>query len=235
MSGIGFPDFRRQVDYDTDPNISNVFPAVIASGTQYGPFQAANFAMIAGRVTATVVRTSAQFDFYTDAGLSVPVGTFLTHLDPAINIAVDLHVPVLARYFVLTVSSAGGAAFTHGHYLFGSNRPITQVFAPPFPAPLPYSGPAIGAGASNTFLPSCYASGHGHWLCETAAQPGLFELQAQTALALYSRIATVTVAAGSILNMAVVIPPTAFRVVVTNTGAGASNFATALTVSQDSN
>lgn len=230
MSAIGFPDFRRQVEWDSNPALSVVLNGAQASGVTFGPFNVANFASVTGTLQAVSGALQANFSFYTDPALVGFCGDRNIFLDSAQFGAATFKLRTLGRFFTLNITNSGGGNIAYAHTLVGSNRVggpeiVSQdgvIVSPQFPV--------IGAGGNFTLLTHAVGSGKATWWVQTSGQPGSFALETISPLGAWSQFNGMVLPAASAQNIPVSLPLSTVRIRIFNTGAAGGTFFSALTV-----
>lgn len=218
MTAIGFPDFRRQVDYDTNPNLSDLPFAATGSPVTYGAFNCANFSHVAGVLSADTAMTLWRFRFYSDFAITTQVGERQILMDPTVGLDTYFRIPAQGRYFTVTITSAGAVVFGHGHHIVGSSRggPVEIM---PTNAILVQTGlVTVNAGVSTTWNLNG-GSGHCSWMIFANTTPGQFTLSSPDSLAGgYDTIAGRLLPIGTFETLPVVLPLAPAKLTISNTG-----------------
>lgn len=227
---MGYPDFRRQIDYDTTaPYIT--WSAFNAFSTEtFGPFNLGNFAYLSGRLSAPATGMQFDFQFYEDPALTVFCGRRLLRFDPAGVVGGNFRIPALGRYVLVVLSTAGAVNVALTGMLQGSNRPTANEIIPEDAILTAQNNIFVGLGATVTAYALSMASGRATMSFSTVGQPGKLVLQGYQSGFTYVPLASVRLAAASDITLDVTLPLTQVRVLVTNTGAGNDNYTAALVV-----
>lgn len=229
MSAVGFPDFRRQVDYDVDPDLSNYTPQNTVDGQLFGPFNVANFAYVSGVFSAITGKCTVVFSYYSDVSLTRFVGSRQLQLDSGNVAQANARVHVLGRFLQLTIRTVGGGAITYTHNLTATNRNNAPEVLATQGVVIPFTVVGIVAAGTSLIGSTSMGSGWAVWMIRTFTQPATFELQQMDFTGTYVSQAVKLLPVSAAENITVSLSNSPAKVLITNTGGFPEGFETAIT------
>lgn len=130
----GYPDWQRQVNYDSPLFLSTVnqaVPPTLTSGTQ----DVSQFAYLAGQFGCTGNTCDMEIRWWADSALVMQVGAMGFSLSQNIASAGQFRIPHLGPFMTLSIGSIGGIAATVTARAFSTNR-VHPLNEPPTPSQL---------------------------------------------------------------------------------------------------
>lgn len=228
MSAIGFPDFRRQIDYDLNPNLMAFGSTATPHGTVFGPFNVANFAYLAGQIILNTGMGRFVVEFAADFAFTFPMGTWRVMLDSGSAATANLRVPVQGRYARVTFFSSDGLAKNVQAVVTASNRGNTVELRASTAMVIFPQLPIVGAGLSVTVLPTQLGNGAAMWATDGAAVSSAFFLDFLDDNGVWEVFAVRRTTAGVTDNSLVILPPAPVRCRVVNLSGALNTFGVGL-------
>lgn len=148
---VGYPDWRRRSDYDSDTFVLNPPAGTVRGGAvTYGPFFVGDMSHLALFSTLAPGRQlQYQVTWFTDQGLTHQVG-FREFWRSTAYVRIVL--PNLARWVTIDITPQTGAGnWTDDLVAFGTNRPALVEGIPYFPL-LANVAVTLNAGATSTLV-----------------------------------------------------------------------------------
>ena len=214
----GFPDYQRVVNWDSSALINDTGTARVGSFTYPAVFvgRYAYLAMVAA--VRGVPNCRMTVTWFSDAALSIGLGSVNIMLDPNNSGNCQLRLENLGAFAQITLASVGVANFTSHMTVIGSNRPYNIPVVPSDAGVIFNSVGVIGAGASVPIVPDTYFAGNGILSILPAAAPVTAELRGMDLGGTYRGWATVSAAANVRASVQTLFPMGAWEIVLTNTG-----------------
>lgn len=234
MSALGFPDFRRQVDLDVNPNFLTLASGIQALPITFGPYIVSNYAYFAGNINVAGAPTEVRIKFYSDQACANQVGFRVIRIDAAVSAGPTFRVPTMGRFVLISVQQAGPANQLMQATLWGSNRPTVNEIIHPSGVMVDTGAPAIAGGGTSGFNSVEMGSGSATLFMETSTQAGVFRINCFTTGLTYSPLIEITLAANTSLAVPITIPLSTITASITNSGGIAAAFRLTLTLNSSS-
>lgn len=228
MAGIGYPDFRRQSEFEDTALLAHDAGGAHGANTstEYGPFYVGNFEYlgIVTDLTAGSVRMSlAWFD---DSAMLQSTGQRYIFIDSTVSFPLQARIPNLGRYVKIDLDPLGVVAWTLGDTIFWASRRFSPVEFIPVQQPVQaHTAAALGAGLTSTKGFDQFASGPAMaYLAVGGASAVQFIIQAQNAVNAWINVFIEALAAGTNTFRLITLPSTALRTQIVNTGGAANTY-----------
>lgn len=224
MSAIGFPDFRRQIDYDLNPNLMAFGSTATPHGTVFGPFNVANFAYLAGQIILNTGMGRFVVEFAADLAFVFPMGTWRVMLDSGSAATANLRVPVQGRYARITFFSSDGLAKNVQAVVTASNRGNTVELRASTAMVIFPQSPNVPAGGTGTILPTQLGNGVAMWETDGNTVSSVFTLDFLDDSGTWDIFAVRRLPTGAADNGLVILPPAPVRMRCINNGGAPTTF-----------
>lgn len=216
---FGYPDFRRQDDYD-GPVEWNL-PAANRAGSSVSPvMDVSKFSHLGGTCQEGATQTNLVFRWYADPALTILVGAREIVLSSLLPFA-HLHIPNQGPYLQITAGYSGIAQFQI--VAFPTNRVHILELIPESAYFSFLQNNNIAAG-STAFYPQDYFTGPMLVWLSTPGGPVFVTLQALNPAGNWDDTGQTLVATNAALTTLLLAPPGAWRFVVQNSGALTTGF-----------
>lgn len=225
MSAIGFPDFRRQVDYDSTAPVMEINKLVTGTETT-AIFYVGQFANLAGLINCNGgVFVRVVVWWYNDAAGAVPMGTRQFCVDAAAASNYQVNLPNLGRYAQVTLQRSAALNYVCLFRLWGSNRITARAFQPVQPILVQLAGGAFPVGVTTVLLTDMY-TGEMTIKFSTGAQPGhvLLQFLSPASFSYVDFYQIANLAAGLVFTGVTFVPPGGLAVLLSNNGAAPGAF-----------
>lgn len=224
MSAVGYPDFRRQQDADSNPVFASALALAANGALQEGPYYVGNFSYVSGGFLPINRDIFVTVEWAMDPSFAVVVGT--RSFTTTVNIALraQFHIRNMGRFVRFTFDPTGALAWTGTFTAFGSNRQSSGEFLPTQPRVCIQGPAALAVAATQTNWFTDYASGTVQYTIQTQTEPGRFTILALQAIAAPYIVFRQDLAAFIVQSVQVAIPMTACECTVQNTGAGVAGY-----------
>lgn len=227
----GYPDFRRQQDYDSFPPFIEVINTLHNNALTRGPFYVGLWHAIALDFNVSTNSVLVIIRWWNNVNADHMVGERNFVVDVSVGVPCRSRFINLGPYVSLTIEPVGAVNWTEDCLFWPTNR-VHPVEMPAAIGILVNDQPgALGAGLTSTVLFEDYFAGPATWRVAAGAMPGTFQLQSQTLVGTWVTNASRLLVAGVQEDIAVTIPPGACRSQITNTGGGAGSFGSVVTPS----
>lgn len=234
MSAIGFPDFRRQSDWDSPTALLNDPGTLYAALHAYPTFFVGNFAYLVGSFALATNPAIFKFTWSMDSAGAVPVGTREFNAPSGTGSLARICIPNLGRYCQLTVIAMGGGNITPSVTLFASNRKRGSEALPVSALVSDHVALALAAAGLSTLNPNPWVSGRAMWYTQANAAAGSFFLETLTSAGVWRVFAVRNQALATNGKEEVFLPWSAWRSNIQNTGAGVGDFFSNIILTPDS-
>jgi hypothetical protein len=224
---IGYPDWRRRFDLDGELLVRT--NGVVTNQVQtFGPFYVGDFAYLAGNMAVVTNPVQVTVSWYADAALTTFVGRRDFIIDPTGVRAGYFRFLNQSRYVTVRVDPVAVVNYAITLGLFPTNRMVPTEWLPDTSGNVQWLNrvldQSIVATGVFTQVSNFIWSGAATICIATAAQPGVFVIDAQNVPGTWTAIWEHNLAANLTTTFGVALPGTATRIRIINSGAGTSTF-----------
>lgn len=228
----GYPDFRRQRDYDQFPAlVSAISVARVGTQTHTGLYVGL-YESVAGILDSRLAPVQVRFTWRDAAVGGNEVGRRVFFLDPGIPVSGLFRLVNLGPFLDLSFFPVTEAtAWTQTTVVWPSDRRDMREATARDSVVLDRTRNALGAGTQDTTMFFEYAAGAATVYCLADDQVGLFRIQTELGYGIWTTVWGENVAAGAHRSFNCTLPPGACRGLINNISGAAGDYTMAVTLS----